>query len=89
MSNHTVLGLDLREATMPEAIAAMVEAWLRAQEVEMSLLEWRKKNGLANQKFQKTLMILAEAGIPFKKDHMLTSEEVIILDSLLSKQKNR
>jgi hypothetical protein len=32
--NHTVLGLDLRKATMPDAIAAMVDAWLRAQEGE-------------------------------------------------------
>lgn len=34
MSTRMVLGLDLAKVTMPEAIAAMVEAWLDAQEIE-------------------------------------------------------
>jgi predicted DNA-binding transcriptional regulator AlpA len=33
-SSGKVLGLDLSKATLPDAIAAMVEAWYQAQEVE-------------------------------------------------------
>jgi DNA-binding NarL/FixJ family response regulator len=43
-----VLGLDLSKVTMPEAIEAMVEAWLDAQVVEDSTANSDDDNQLGN-----------------------------------------
>lgn len=44
MTKRVVLEIDLRTATLPDAIAAMVEAWYEAQAVEVAIMESAAEN---------------------------------------------